>query len=759
MSVISKAKDEAELPLNATVSSNASMDGDATIAAQESGSGAGGLARRFLDILVEDATGGVIQKLAAKSKDGDAIDGLLDDLDDDGDDHASVRLSVDLAVAAVRLARTIEAEPGLVQALREKTPVVVIETGDAATHPEVEQVLKICALGRATNIYGPKFFERTLAPKHSERGAAIFERSAAPSLSDVRAWDRCFANALQARVLILGIAADPHAQLPADLVRAADYRLSLDPLDQEGIALVIGAITGQAPSARLDDAIVCDVDISDLRIAVHADRGADGSLARLADVVKKRLVVSDSTARLDDLFGYGEAKAIGLAIVADLAAYREGKIPWAAVDKGLLLAGPPGTGKTTFAKALAKSAGLPLVAGSLAQWQSAREGHLGHCLAAMRASFAEAKRKAPCFLFVDELDSFGDRATFDHHNKDYSTQVVNGFLECLDGVGGRQGVVVIGATNHDASIDPAITRAGRLDRTVRIPLPDVTALAQILRFHLKDDLLGADLSAAAVAARGGSGADCEAWVRRARGEARRAGHALTLDGLVAAIRDGRMSLPDDIRKRISIHEAGHAVAALALGLGEPRLLTVHDGGGLTQVKFELRAMTARDVIAAIAQLLAGREAELLQFGDVTAGAGGDETSDLARATTLAAAFEGAFGLGSFGPVWLGAPDDLVGPFRLTTFGSQIREILYHAGTEARRALNENRAALESLANALYETSYLDAVQIRDALGPIRKIDIRPLAQRADKRRGIREFPSERSEGVDASSECRRIPGD
>ncbi len=750
MSAISKADNNAEPSPKATASLNASTDGDATVTAPEPGSGAGGLARRFLDMLAEDAAGSAIQ-LAANSSDGEAVDGLLNDLDDERDDIAPVRLSVDLAIAAVRLARAIEAEPGLLQDLREKTPIVVIETGDAAAHPEVEQVLKVCALGRATQVYGPRFFERALTFKHSRRAAAIFERAAPPSLADALLWDRLFANALQAGGLILGIAADPHAQLPTDLVRAADYRLSLDPLGQEEIALVIGAITGQTPTERLDDEIVREVDISDVRIAVHAGRGADGSLARLAEVVKKRLLVSDSTPRLEDLFGYGEAKSIGLAILADLAAYREGKIPWAAVDKGMLLAGPPGTGKTTLAKALAKSSGLPLVAGSLAQWQSAREGHLGHCLAAMRGSFAEARRKAPCILFVDELDSFGDRASFDHPHKDYSTQVVNGFLECLDGVGGREGIVVIGATNYDTSIDPAITRAGRLDRTVRIPLPDVIALAQILRFHLKDDLVGASISAAAVAARGGSGADCEAWVRRARGEARRAGLELTLDGLIAAIRDGRTSLPDDIRKRISIHEAGHAVATAALGLGEPRLLTVHDGGGTTQVKFELRAMTARDVIAAIAQLLAGREAELLQCGDVTAGAGGDEKSDLARATTLAAAFEGAFGLGSFGPIWLGAPDELVGPIRLTTFGSQIGKILHHAGAEARRALIENRAALANLANALYETSYLDAAQIRDALGPVRKIDIRPLAQRADNRRTIEELPSEQSEALEASS--------
>jgi len=756
MSVNAKANDKTEQSLKAAVSSNASLAHDSTATTPESVSDANALAHRFLDMLIEDANGGSIRNLAAKSNNDEEADSLLNERNDERDESgesAPIRLSIDLAAAAVRLAQAIASEPGLLLALRRAAPVVVIETGDAASHPEVEQVLRTCLLGGANNVFGPKYFERSAAPKLPDGAAALFERSSTPSATDARTWDRCLANALQTRVLIVGVATDPNRQLPTDLVRAADYRLSLAPLDQEGLALVIGAIAGHAPTVRLDDMLAREVDVSDLRIAVRADRGADGSIRRLAEVVRKRLAVSDSTPRLEALFGYGEAKSIGQAIVADLAAYRDGKISWAAVDKGLLLVGPPGTGKTTFAKSLAKSAGLPLVAGSLAQWQSAREGHLGHCLAAMRESFAEAKRKAPCILFVDELDSFGSRTLFNDHNKDYSTQVVNGLLECLDGVGGRQGIVVVGATNHDAGIDPAITRAGRLDRTVRIPLPDVIALAQILRFHLKEDLVDVDLSGAALAARGGSGADCEAWVRRARGEARRAGHALTLDGLVAAIRDGRVRLPDDIRKRVSIHEAGHAVAAVALGLGEPRSLTVHDSGGTTQVKVEPRAMTARDVVAAIAQILAGREAELLQCGEVTAGAGGDETSDLASATKLAAAYEGAFGLGSLGPVWLGAPEELVGPIRLSSIGPQIHDILTHAESEARRALNENRAALIRLAGALYESSYLDAAQIRDAIGPVRKVDVRPLAQQADKRRGTPEVSHGQSNIVDTSSKC------
>jgi ATP-dependent Zn protease len=708
------------------------------------------LARHFLDILIEDAGGGS-RKKSKKPEYEDETSKLfadLDDMDDDVESESAVYLSVDIAGAAVRLARAIEPEIGLVKALRKDAPVVVIETGDASVNDEVEKVLKACVLGPKIETVAPHYFDNSRTKLRGTRAVAIFERSSPMSAKEAADWSKSVGHALQARYPIVGIAGDVGSQLPKDLNRIADHRISLDPLGASGIALVIGAVTGKTPSKPMDEDFARNCDLSDLRISVHADRGADGSMDKLVEVVKRRLSLTDLDPRLEDLFGYGEAKSIGMGIIADLKAYHEGKIPWSAVDRGLLLDGPPGTGKTTYAKALAKSAGLPLVIGSLAQWQSAREGHLGHCLAAMRESFAEAKRKAPCIFLIDELDSFGDRGQFTDHNKDYSTQVVNAFLEALDGAGGRQGVVVIGATNHVSKIDPAITRAGRLDRTVAIPLPDIEALEKIFRFHLKGDLDAIDISPVAIAARGGTGADCEAWVRRARGAARREGKELMLDGLLDAIREGRNALPQQIRERVSVHEAGHAIAAFAVGLGEPQSLTIHDWGGSTLFAGERRAMTGLDIVKGIAQLLAGREAEMLIYGDFTAGAGGGEQSDLAKATTLAAAYEGPFGLGSLGPIWLGEPDQLATPMRLVAFSGKVGEILQHAGAAARRALSENLPALEWLAKALCEASYLDGAQIKKVVGVIRKIEIEPLHAKARAGHGDNAEPALRDEQME-----------
>ncbi|MCK3776664.1 ATP-binding protein [Ensifer sesbaniae] len=146
------------------------------------------------------------------------------------------------------------------------------------------------------------------------------------------------------------------------------------------------------------------------------------------------------------MYGYGGAKEWGLELAQDLIDWQRGRIDWSEVDTGIVLSGPPGVGKTQFAAALARQCSVPIIAASLARWQA--RGHLGDLLKAMRSDFDKAKESAPCILFCDELDSFGDRNSFSADNKDYSTQVVNGFLEHLDGLDGREGVVVIGATNN-----------------------------------------------------------------------------------------------------------------------------------------------------------------------------------------------------------------------------------------------------------------------------------------------------------------------
>jgi SpoVK/Ycf46/Vps4 family AAA+-type ATPase len=178
---------------------------------------------------------------------------------------------------------------------------------------------------------------------------------------------------------------------------------------------------------------------------------------------------------------------------------------------------------------------MHLEATSIAKWQSSKEGHLGDMLKAIYRAFAAAKEQAPCLLFIDEFDSIGDRAKFPSRHADYSTNVVNALLECLDGIESREGVIVVGACNFPEKIDPALIRSGRLENHVYFPMPDANARAEILAFHLPS--LAEDPALKEIAARlpGKSGADFERLAREARRIARREHRPVTIDDIRSKI--------------------------------------------------------------------------------------------------------------------------------------------------------------------------------------------------------------------------------
>jgi len=286
----------------------------------------------------------------------------------------------------------------------------------------------------------------------------------------------------------------------------------------------------------------------------------------------------------------------------------------------------------------------------------------------------------------------------------------------LDGFERREGVVVIAACNDHSRLDPALVRSGRLDRHIEIPLPDVPSLVGIFRTHLAGDLTGADLRDAALAARGGTGADVERFVREARGRARRASRPIDLSDLLDAVRNGQPEWPADVRRRIAYHEAGHAIAFLALNIAEPKALSIGGTGGLAESDLgEMRAMTRAHLEKYLVALLAGRAAEQLTFGEATAGAGGSEESDLGRATVLATRLETEYGLGAFGLVCIpgGASDrDLL---LLDTLRSAVRGTIARAYAAALELLGQNQHALEALATALFGAGYLDRGEIAAVL--------------------------------------------
>jgi cell division protease FtsH len=216
---------------------------------------------------------------------------------------------------------------------------------------------------------------------------------------------------------------------------------------------------------------------------------------------------------LDAITGDSPALSAARAMVADLQLWRAGELGWNELTRTALFHGPPGTGKSWLAQAMARSAGFAAVPASFGEWQAA--GHLGDMLKAMRESFAEARRRAPAMLILDELDAVGTRTDRGPH-QNYRVMVVNAFLALMDGIARDEGVVVVATCNHPELIDPAVLRPGRFDLRLAVPLPDAAALAGVLRRHLT--LPEPEIRALAQQAVGHSMADLDATLRDLRGQ-------------------------------------------------------------------------------------------------------------------------------------------------------------------------------------------------------------------------------------------------
>ena len=348
-----------------------------------------------------------------------------------------------------------------------------------------------------------------------------------------------------------------------------------------------------------------------------------------------------------------EARQWGEALAHDLQLYVDRRIAWSEVDKGALLHGPPGTGKTICAKALAATCNVPLVATSYAEWQRTREGHLGDVQKAMHEAFRLARKHAPCILFIDELEAVSSREAGGSNQRWY-TSIITALNEELQGIASREGVVVLAATNYPDRIDPALLRAGRLDTRIAIAMPTVDDLRGIVRFHLGSDLDGSDLGRLPVALVGSTGADVERLVRIARRAARKEERPLSLDELFTALGGKMDELEPGFLDRIAVHEAGHAAVALLLGVARRVGISLFRRGESSATTFFdplVEAVTRKVVERRIAVALAGRAAEQALFGDVTAGAGGSDSSDLGTANNLAFSAVARWGLAHTDQLW------------------------------------------------------------------------------------------------------------
>jgi ATP-dependent Zn protease len=407
-------------------------------------------------------------------------------------------------------------------------------------------------------------------------------------------------------------------------------------------------------------------------------------------------------------------------LARDLVEFAAGRIEWSEVDPGALIHGEPGTGKTLFAKAVAATCELPLIATSYAQWQRTKDGHMGDVLSAMHAAFQLARHHAPSILFIDEIEAVSSRDAGGHNQRWY-TGIITALNEEFSDTAQHKGVVIIAAANYPDRIDPALLRAGRLDTKILIPMPSAEDLEGIIRFHLDDDLVNVDLGNLAVGTVGSTGADVERLVRIARRRARMFKRPLLLEDLLAVLGEKLAKRDPGCLERIAIHEAGHATAAIALNVSgnvAVSLFALGTSGASTFLEPWAQAVTRDVVERKIAVALAGRAAEEELLGDYTGGAGGPSTSDLALANNLAYWAVARWGLSERDHLrWLDCPLQQIMSDH-PDLAEEARSMLHAAYALACSVIGERKQQVRAIADALLERKALAHADIAALLaGP------------------------------------------
>lgn len=449
----------------------------------------------------------------------------------------------------------------------------------------------------------------------------------------------------------------------------------------------------------------------------------------------KIYVKSSNGIKFSDVAGEDEAKELLSEIVDylhDPDKYRE---MGAAMPKGALLVGPPGTGKTLLAKAVAGEANVPFFSISGSEFV---EMFVGMGAAKVRDLFQQANEKAPCIVFIDEIDAIGKKRNGNMGGNDEREQTLNQLLTEMDGFDGTKGVVILAATNQPDSLDPALLRPGRFDRRIPVELPDLKGREEILRVHGKKIRLSDNVDFAAVArtAAGASGAELANIVNEAALRAVRRGSKVTMqedleesvETVIAGYQKKNRILSTKEKLTVAYHEIGHAlVAAKQTDSAPVQKITIipRTSGALgytMQVdEGEHFLMTKSELLNKITTFTGGRAAEELVFKEVTTGA----SNDIEQATKLARAMLTQFGMSDeFDMVametiqnqYLGGDASLTCSLETQTkIDSKVVEIVREAHTKALQILKENETKLHELARYLYENETITGEEFMQIL--------------------------------------------
>lgn len=437
----------------------------------------------------------------------------------------------------------------------------------------------------------------------------------------------------------------------------------------------------------------------------------------------KVYVKSSNGIKFTDVAGEDEAKENLTEIVEYLHDPDKYKEIGASMPKGILLVGPPGTGKTMLAKAVAGEANVPFFSMSGSEFV---EMFVGMGASKVRDLFRQAKEKAPCIVFIDEIDAIGKKRDGQVGGNDEREQTLNQLLTEMDGFEGNNGVIILAATNRPESLDPALLRPGRFDRRVPVELPDLKGREEILKVHARKIKVAdnVDFNKIARMASGASGAELANIVNEAALRAVRDGRKFatqadleeSIEVVIAGYQKKNAILTDKEKRIVAYHEIGHAlVAAKQTNSAPVQKITIvpRTSGALgytMQVEEEGNhyLMTKEEMENKIATLTGGRAAEEIAFGSVTTGA----SNDIEQATKLARGMITRYGMSKdFDMVametvtnqYLGGDSSLTCSMETqTSIDKEVVELVKRQHEKAGQILMENRAKLDELSQYLYE---------------------------------------------------------
>lgn len=446
-------------------------------------------------------------------------------------------------------------------------------------------------------------------------------------------------------------------------------------------------------------------------------------------------VQSTEGIHFDDVAGEDEAKENLAEIVDYLHNPKKYTDAGASMPKGLLLVGPPGTGKTMLAKAVAGESGVPFFSISGSEFV---EMFVGMGASKVRDLFKQAKEKAPCIVFIDEIDAIGKKRDGQVGGNDEREQTLNQLLTEMDGFEGNNGVIILAATNRPESLDPALTRPGRFDRRVPVELPDLKGREAILKVHAKkikpaDDV---DFHTIARMASGASGAELANIVNEAALRAVRQGRTIvheadleeSVEIVIAGYQKKNAVLSDQEKKVVAYHEIGHALVAALQSHSAPvqKITIIPRTSGALGYTMQVEQgdkylMTKEEIENKIATFTGGRAAEEVVFNQITTGA----SNDIEQATKLARAMITRYGMSDeFDMValetvtnqYLGGDASLAcSADTQKEIDRQVTELVKKQHQKAKKLLLDNRDKLDELSNYLYEKETITGEEFMEIL--------------------------------------------